>query len=132
MRAGAEIHEFAVLVEGDFFALRNVGEPAEFVAFLSAGLDDLDGFFAGDFLAVKRLVLIGDLLHFGLDLREIFERELMVEVDVIVEAGVGGRADVELGIGIDAQDGRREDVRGGVAEFFEGSHRHGKLFLKKF
>jgi len=86
---------------------------------LSAGLDDLDGFLAGDFLAEECLVFAGDFFHLGLDGGQVVEGEFFVEVDVVVEPGVGGRTDVELGIGVDAQDGRRENVRGGVAEFFK-------------
>ena len=122
VRAGAEIHELAVLVERNFFALGNVGETAEFVALLAARLDDLDGLLAGDLLAVKALVFIGDLFHLGLELHEVVGGEFVIEVDVVVEPGVRGRTDVELGIGEDAEDGGREDVRGRVAEFFERSH----------
>jgi len=35
--AGAEVHELAVLVEGDFLVGRDVGETAEFVALLTGG-----------------------------------------------------------------------------------------------
>jgi len=109
--AGAEVHELAVLVEGDFFALGNVGEAAQLVALLAALLDDGDGLFAGDFLADKGLVLVGDLLHLGLDLQQVVGGEFVVEVDVIVEPGVGRRADVELRLGKEAEDGGRKDVR---------------------
>ena len=126
VRAGAEVHELAVLVEGDFLVGGDVGETAEFVAFLAAGDDKRGGFFAGEFFAVKRLVLAGDFLHLGFDLDEVVGGEFMVEVEVVVEAGVGGRADVEFGVGEKTEDSRREDVRGRVAEFFEGRH-HGNF-----
>jgi hypothetical protein len=38
VRAGAEVDELAVLVEGDLLALGNVGEAAELVALLAADL----------------------------------------------------------------------------------------------
>jgi len=46
VRTRAEVDEFTVLVERDFFAFRNIGEPAEFVALLTARLDDLGRFVA--------------------------------------------------------------------------------------
>ena len=123
MRARAQVDELAVLVERDLLALGDVGEPAELVALLAAGPDDLGGLLAGDLPADERLVLVGDLLHLGLDPREVLGRQLVVEVDVVVEPGVGRRADVELGIGKDAEERGRQDVGRRVAEFFEGSHR---------
>ncbi len=98
VRAGAEVGELAVGVERDLLALGDVGQAAQLEAFLAARLDDLDGFLAGDFLAVKALVLVRDLFHLGLDLREVVHGQLVVEVDVVIEAGVGRRADVELGL----------------------------------
>jgi hypothetical protein len=129
VRAGTEVSELAVGVEGDFLALRDVGEAAELVALLAAGLDDLDGLLARDLLAVKALVLVGDLLHLGLELGEILGGQLVVEVDVVVEAGVRRRPDVEFGVRKQTEDGGRQHVRGRVAEFFERSHRHGRCWL---
>jgi hypothetical protein len=125
VRAGAQVHELAVLVERDLLALGDVRQAAELVALLAAGPDDLGGLLAGDLPPQERLVLVGDLLHLGLDLHQVLGRQLVVEVDVVVEARVRGRADVELGLGENPQEGRRKDVRGRVAEFFEGSHGHG-------
>ena len=124
VRAGAQVGELAVLVKRDGLALGNVGEAADLVALLADLLDDADGFVAGDLLAGEGLVLGDDLLHLGLDLREVLGGQLVVEVDVVIEAGLRRRADVELRVGKDAKDGRGEHVRAGVAEFFEGSH-HG-------
>ena len=122
--AGAQVDELTVLVEGDGLALGNVGKTAELVAFLADLLDDADGFVATDLFAREGLVLGDDLLHFGLDLREVLGGQLVVEVDVVIEAGLRRRADVELRVRKDAKDGRGEHVRAGVTEFFEGSH-HG-------
>ena len=49
--------------------------------------------------AGERLVLLDHLLHLGLDLLEILGGQFVVEVDVVVEAGLRRRADVELGLG---------------------------------
>src|SRR5271157_2572777 len=126
MGARAEIDELPVLVERDLLALRDVGEPAELVALLSPGPDYLGGLRAADLAADERLVLVDDPPHLGLDPREVLGRELVVQVYVVVEPGVGRGADVELGIGKDAKDGRRHDVRSRVPEFFEWSHRWGR------
>jgi hypothetical protein len=48
----------------------------------------------------------------------------MFEVDVVVEAAVGRRANVELGVGKDALQGCGQYVRTRVAKFFEWSHGH--------
>src|SRR5258708_5826896 len=109
--SGAEIHELPVLIERDFFALRDVGETAEFVAILTARFNDLGGFFARNFLAQKRLILIRDFFHFGLDLGEVFHGELMIEIDVVIKPVVRRRTDVEFGIRVQTEESGREDVR---------------------
>ena len=129
VRAGAEVHEFAVLVEGNFLVGRDVGKAAEFVALLAAGDNESGSFLAGEFFAVKRLVFAGDFLHLGLDLDQIIGGKFMIEVEVVIEAGVGGRTDIEFGVGKKTEDSRREDVRGRVAEFFERGHGHGGIYF---
>ena len=97
---------------------RDVGKAAELVALLPPGPDDVGGLLPRGLLPDERLVLVHDLLHLGLDPQEVLGGQLVVEVDVVVEARVRRRADVELGIGEEAQQGGCEDVRAGVAEFF--------------
>ena len=125
MGARAQVDELAVLVERDLLALGNVGQPAELVALLAARPDDLRRLPARDLLPHKRLVLVGDLLHLGLDPHQVLGGELVLEIDVVVEPGVGRGTDVQLRIGIDAKERRRQDVRRRVAEFFEGGHEVG-------
>ena len=124
MGAGAEVHELPVLVERDLLALRNVGEAPELVAFLAAGTDDLHRLLAGNLLAQEWLVFIGDLAHLRLKADEVLRGEAVVQVDVVVEPGVGRRADVELGLGEEAEHGGRQHVRARVADLFERCHRH--------
>ncbi len=125
MGAGAEVHELAVFVERDGLALGDVGEAAEFIALLAAGADDGLGLLAGDLFAAEGLVFVDDLLHLGLEAHEVVVGEFVLQIDVVVEAGLGGRTDVELGVGEDAQDRGGEDVGGGVTDFVEGGH-HGR------
>ena len=103
----------------------DVGQAAELVAFLAAGGDDLLRLLAGDLLAQEGLVLLGDLLHFRLQADEVLLGQLVVQVDVIVEPRVRRGADVELGVGKEAQQGGRQDMGRRVAQFFERGHGHG-------
>ena len=50
----------------------------------------------GDFDSLERLTLADDVLHFGLDAFQIFHRELMVEIEIIVKTRFDWRSDVEL------------------------------------
>ena len=123
--AGTQVHELAVLVERDLFALGNVVEAAEFVGFLATGFDDFDGLLAGDLFAAKGLVLFDDHSHLGFDLFEIFGREFVVEIEIVIEAGVGGRTDIEFSLREEAENGGGQHVGARVANFFERSH-HGQ------
>ena len=46
----------------------------------------------------------------------------MREIEIVVEAGVGGRPDVQLGLREEAEDRGAQHVGGGVTELLEGSH----------
>jgi hypothetical protein len=64
----------------------------------------------------RHLALVGQVLarqfrHFGLDLLEVFRRERLAAIEVVEETGVGGRADAELGLGIQFQHRGGEQVR---------------------
>ena len=56
-----------------------------------------------------------DLPHLLLDLFEVLGRERSGAVEIVIEAVVDGRADAELGFGIQFQHGRGQQVGGGVA-----------------
>ena len=120
VRAAAEIDEVAVAVEADLVAgrgelrdevgLHEVAVACEFGESLLARLVFADeGLVAGD-----------DFGHFGFDGGEVFGREGLLAVEVVEEAGVGCGAVAELGLGKELEDGRGENVRGGVAQDFEG------------
>ena len=127
VRTGAEVDEIAVLVEADLLAFGDILEAPEFVAFLAEFLDFLNGFLAGAFDAGELLVLLDDLFHLGLDGFEVGGVELLVEIDIVVEALICGRADVQLGLRVEAQHRGSKDVGAGVAKLFERGHGfHGK------
>ena len=127
----AEIDEFAVLIEGDGLASRDVAEAADLVSVLAALADQFLGFLAGALEAFELLVLLGDAAHLFLDLHQVFGREGVVEVEVVIEAVLGGRPDVQLGLGEQAEHGGAQHVGGGVTDLLEGSHlragRHGGI-----
>src|SRR6185436_11768189 len=112
----AKVHELAILIERNLFALGNVRKTAELVAFLTARHDDLDGLLAGDFLAVERLVFFGDLLHLGFELYEVVGGEFVIEIDVVIETRVRGRSDIEFGVWKKTEDGGRQNVRARVTK----------------
>ena len=67
-----------------------------------------------------RFSLTIDLLHFLLDGGQILVAELHVaQVDVVVEALLGGGTVGEMGVRVDALHGLGHDMRGGMAEDFQ-------------
>ena len=127
--AGAEVDELAVLIKRDGLAGGDVAETADLVGVLATLKDQFLGFLAGALEALELLVLLGDAAHLFLDLHQVLGREGMVEVEVVVEAVVGGRSDVQLSLGEEAEHGGAQHVGGGVTDLLEGSHlragRHG-------
>ena len=122
VRPGAEIDELAVLIKGNRLAGRDVAQAADLVGDLPALADELLRLFAGALEALELLVLLGDAAHLLLDLHEVFGREGVVEVEVVVEAIVGRRPDIQLRLGEQAKHGGTQHVGGGVANLLEGSH----------
>ena len=127
--AGTQVDEFAVFVEGDGFAFGDVGQASGFVAGLADFLEECGGQVAGKFDAFEGLVFSGDAAHFFFDGFKVFGGEFFGQVHIVVEALVGGWADVELGVGVKAQEGGGEDVCAGVAEFLEWGHGFGVHWL---
>ena len=68
----------------------------------------------------ERFVARDDFGHLGFDGGEVFRGEGSLAVEVVKEAGVGGGAVAELGLGEELENGGGEDVSGGVAHDFEG------------
>ncbi len=70
----------------------------------------------GDDPAGEALALLLDLLHALLDAAQILGVERLLDVEVVVEAVLDGRADPELGLGEQVLHGLGEDVGGGVPQ----------------
>ena len=121
MGPGAQIHELAVLKEADGLALRNVSQTLNLEG-LSLALEIGQRFGAGLDGLLEDLVLLGDLPHLLLDLGEVFRSEAVLQFEVVVEAFVRGRADVQQRIRPESQDRRRQDVRAGVTQAHQLIH----------
>ena len=117
MGADAHVDVVALLVEGDAGVVVQVADVLDLVL-LAALLHKGDGLGAGLLEHGELEVLLDDLLHLGLDRGEVVLADLnaLGQVDVVVEAVVGRGAVGKVGLGIQALDGLRHDVRGGVAD----------------
>ena len=69
--------------------------------------------------AHEALALADDAVHGLLDRLQVFGREGLLDVEVVVEAVGDGRADAELRLGVDGLHGLRGHVRGRVAQDVE-------------
>ena len=85
---------------------------------LAALLHELDGLGARQLEGRELEVLLHDLLHLVLDGGQVVVGDLgaLGKVDVVVEAVLGGGAIGKVGLGVQALDGLRHDVGGGVAD----------------
>ena len=131
VRAGAEIEEVAVAIERDRFVLGNVLDDVELeLARLGSRTEGAkfatfrhgQRFVARNFHALERMVRLDLLLHLRLDLLEIVGRDAMRQLDVVIETVLHRRPGGELRIGPDFQNGRGQDVRGGMAEALDVGH----------
>jgi hypothetical protein len=122
--AAAQVEEFAVAEERDGLARRDVGQALDLVAPLVHGGDEAQRLLARDLGALELLILGDDRLHLRLDLRKILGREAVGHLEVVVEALVGGGADVELDLGAEqTPDRRRQHMRRAMAHAIEITRR---------
>ena len=115
--ADAHVDVVALLVEGDAGVVVQVADVLDLVL-LAALLHKGDGLGAGLLVHGKLEVLLDDLFHLGLDRGEVVLADLnaLGQVDVVVKTVVGRGAVGKVGLGIEALDGLRHDVRGGVTD----------------
>lgn len=119
VRASAEVEEFPRGVKrnhqlvGFFFhqlALKNL-----VILFVK-----LDGLGLGNEPSLVGQVLRRELVHFLFDFGQIFRREGLVAEKFVEEAGVDGRANAELDVGVEFHHGCGEQMRCGVTKDEEG------------
>ena len=87
--------------------------------FIQASAYFLQALFLGRVDALVGEVARLDLPHLLLDLLEVLGRERSGAVEIVVKAVVDGRADAELGLGIQLEHRRRQQVRGRVPVHLE-------------
>ncbi len=110
MRSGAEVDEFTVPIKRNLFSLGDVSHSLDLEG-LARLPKKLDGFLTSFHRALEDLILLGDSFHFSLDPLKVLRRKPMIrQVEVVIEALLGRRTDVEAGLGPDPEDGRRQHV----------------------
>ena len=119
MRPAAKVHELAVAIEADLVAGR--GEFGHEVGLheVAVALKLFQRLLSWREFAHERLVARNHLGHLGFDQRQVLGREGLFAMKIVEEAGVGGRAVAQLGLGKQLQHRRGQHVRGGVAQHLE-------------
>ena len=113
MRAGAEVDEFALTIEGDDGVLRQVVDELDLVR-LIALLHELQRFLARELKTLETQLFLADLAHLGLELLEHLGREWLGAVKIVIETVLDGRTDGQFHLGVQALHGLGENVAGGV------------------
>ena len=113
MGAGAQVHELALLVEGDDGVLRQVVDELHLVG-LSPLLHVGDGLLPGQLEALQLQLLLADLPHLCLQLLHLGLGEGLGGVEVVVEAVVDAGADGQLHLRVQALHGLGQHVGAGV------------------
>ena len=131
VRAGAKIDEVATTIERNFFVGRNVFDDvdlklARLIAIAQPGepafLSQVERFITRNFRFLERMVRLDLLFHLLLNSREIFGRDSVRQVDVVIKPVLDGRSGGKLRLGPQSQDGRRHDVGAGVPKPFQLAH----------
>ncbi len=122
MRAGAKIDELALAIKADRLTLRNLFDPFCLI-FLALIGKELDGAVTLHFLARDHFIAIDDLVHALLDLLEILGRERRRAGKIVIEAGIGRRAECDLSLGIELFHRLGHDMRRVVADDLERAGR---------
>ena len=111
--SGAQVHELALLVEGDVGVLGQIVDEFHLVG-LFLFLHVLDGLGAGQLEALQLQLLFTDLTHFSLDLAQVVLGESEGRVQVVIKAVVDAGADGQLHLRVQALDSLGQNVGAGV------------------
>ena len=112
MRAGAQIDEGAVTVDGDLL----VGEVVDVLELEALVGEDLLRLVDGDHLADERLVGLDDLLHLLLDGAEGVGGDVLGQQEVVEVAVIGCRTEGDLRAGEQLLHGLGHDMGAGMAQ----------------
>ncbi len=96
VRSGAQIHIVALAVKADLLTLPGVLLRQLHLIGLVLLLHQLFGLLRGKQETLERQVLLDDLLHFGLDLRQVLLRHGPGQVEIVIKAVFHGRADAHF------------------------------------
>src|SRR5687767_774782 len=116
VRTTAKIEERAIAVDADDLVLAELFEALELQGIIR---EQLARFFLRHPAPLERLILLRNLLHFGFDLLDIFRREWLLYVEIVIEAILDRRAKADAGVRTHLSYGRCEHVRGRVAQQVE-------------
>ncbi|VUX08345.1 Uncharacterised protein [Faecalibacterium prausnitzii] len=116
VRSDAHIDVLALLEEAELGLVGQVSHVLDLIV-LVALFHQLDGLCAGQDEGLDGQILFGDLVHLLLDVGQILVGQLGVaEVNVVVEAVLGGGAEGEVSLRVEALDGLSHDVGCGVTD----------------
>ncbi len=113
--SGAQIGEITLGVQADDRVFRQVVDQFHFINFIFRGKTG-QRVLAGYFAAHQREVLLHNFCHFLFNGGQVFRREDMLAVDVIIEPGVNGRADGKLHTREQVLDGLGHYMGRGMAD----------------
>ncbi len=113
--SGAEVREFALLIERNGFAFFKIPDQLYLVGLFHL-FHQSDGLFSGKFKTLDGQVFLDDLPHFLFDLRQIVCGNGGSEIDVIVKAVRDAGADGQFRIGEKALYGLGHHVGRGMAQ----------------
>ena len=117
MGACAEVGELALRIEGDHLVLGQILNQLHLIV-LTLLTEECNRLCTGNLAADKRQILLDDLLHFLFDITKIGIRQLVLHVEIVVEAILDRRSDRELHVAlrIQALHRLRHDVRRRMAQ----------------
>jgi hypothetical protein len=121
VRPAAEIHEAVVLVDRDLVFAHLFVELLDLIHFvrLLALAEELERLGHAHVAMLERHVGLRHLAHLLLDLREVVGLERARQLEVVIEAVGDRRAEPELRVGDQLEDGPGHDMRGRVTKRVE-------------
>ena len=117
MGACAEVGELALRIERGHLVLRQILNQLHLIV-LTLLTEECNRLCTGNLAADKRQILLDDLLHFLFDITKIGIRQLVLHVEIVVEAVLDRRSDRELHVALRVQALHRlcHDVRSRMAQ----------------